>query len=70
MGTCVYPKKGQVSKKGHVAKKQGKEYYQDSMYDRAPTLGGGPDSFDRRYQKQYRKTSLPKLEKEDVGFGY
>jgi hypothetical protein len=57
MGTESFPKKGQVSKKKHVAKGQGKEYYQNK-YDPAPTLGGGPDGIDRRFFRKYRKQAL------------
>jgi hypothetical protein len=64
MGTETFNKNGQVSKKKHVAKGQGKEHYK-TMYEPCPTLGGGPDYFERKYNNKYRKTSLPAQEAVD-----
>ena len=67
MGTETYAKNGQVSKKKHVAPKHGKEYYMGSMYEPAPSLGGAPSFYDRKYGKTYKKgaKSTP-----DVGMTY
>ena len=67
MGTETYVKNGQVSKKDHVAKGQGKEYYK-RMYEPCPSLNGAPEAFERKYEKNYRKVSLPRNTYEGEGY--
>jgi hypothetical protein len=57
MGTETFSKAGQVSKKKHSAKKNGKEHYM-GQFEEPPTFGDGPDYFDRKYMKKYKKKSL------------
>ncbi len=60
MGTETYAKNGQVSKKDHGGKgQQSKEHYHGSKYEPNPTMGGGPDGYDRSMDSNYRKKSLP-----------
>lgn len=65
MATETYAKNGQVSKKNHIAKGQGSEHYLRRLGDKPPSLGGGPDTFERKYENEYRKTSLPHNYPED-----
>jgi hypothetical protein len=62
MGTESYQKRGQVSKKKHVAKGQGREWYL-GRFDERPSLGGASDQFERRWSKNYHKQSV----KPDMG---
>jgi hypothetical protein len=58
MGTETFNKNGQVSKKPHSSKKnRGKEQYLDRF--QKPMFDESPDGFERKWSKDYRKTSLP-----------
>lgn len=70
MGTETYAKNGQVSKKAHWTNaKQGKEMYKSNRLEPNPSLGGAPEAFERKYEREYRKTSLPHKYPEEPGEG-
>lgn len=63
MGTESYSKAGNISRTAHATKGKrrpgGEEHYKNSMHERCPPLAGGPESFERKYDNDYRKVALP-----------
>ena len=56
----TFSKSGKRSKKRAVDR-PGMRIRKPNMYTYCPPLGGGPEAFERAFQNQYRKVTLPSL---------